>query len=649
MEFPASEFAACRELTPADNGRVIDSWVVSFDPGSLDSGRLCLLKGRRAHLVMLQNGGISTAPSGRFRSGFWEGGVQHFASAEMLVDGISSDTLFRKYVRRLHCIYRDFGSVERIDFMQHDAPGLCISLKSDGTHDVTFRFEPSHMLMWPDGKRASGYALERTPEGAAVSSGIARTLYIHRPASAEISMEGGRLSVTFRKVSEAMLMICPGGCGEKDFNFEEVVRHHSAVAGKCTLHTPDFTFDKAFLWAKHDLLEFYSETEVGNGFFAGFPEFSWFFGRDGEWMSMAAAECGLSELASEHLKMLERHSENGRVPHEIPIVTDGRRGTYTVGEHELHTRFMSIDSTPLWVMCQLLISRWTGAEPPIQSVRRAIDFCKTCDIDGDGLIENRLSKGLIGWPESWADRRDGACIEVNAWWREALRQYCDLTGAESELLVRCGESFERTFFTGSDGGVSVADSRLDGTTRYIRNAMLVVPAMYGKGGNYVKAMEMMSGGDSVVAWGLRSVSASDPTYDRGYHTGQVWPLMTGWFVLAAYNNGMAGEAFRMLSSFPRLAFGSADPGRINEVYHPEYVHPMGQFAQGWSSSLFIQCVIEGLFGLNPDGREGRDGLSGCTPRLPAGWDAMELRNVEYHGEHFDIRVGTDGFRVSESR
>ena len=264
------------------------------------------------------------------------------------------------------------------------------------------------------------------------------------PFPASVEYDGRLLTVAFPNCREATLLVCPGSSGETDLDFERHTGFHEKAAQKCVLKTPDFGFNKAFLWAKHDLLEFYSESEHGNGFYAGFPEFSWFFGRDGEWMSLAAAECGLASLASEHLKTLYLASRNGRIPHELPLTDESRRDAiYRVANNNVPTRYMSIDSTPLWIISQVNLSRWTGLPPPVGEISQAVEFCRSCDTDGDGLIENRFSDGLIGWPETWADRRDGACIDVNSWWLQALGEYSTLTGNGKELLKKGKIRFTR--------------------------------------------------------------------------------------------------------------------------------------------------------------------------------------------------------------
>lgn len=645
MQFPEEEFKLCSEMNAGDNGKRMDVWVVSNKTHALGASSLSLLKGKRAHLVNLQDGSISTGTSGRFRTGFWEGGRQHFSSMSMLVDGKRHEMHLRKYVRQLHSTYRQYRNVERLDFIQHDAPGLCIALKSDGKHEVSIRFRASHKTMWPQEHSSTDFTFEREADSYVLSSSVNATRFSVSGEGATVSFRDGWVEANFPRCSKAMLFVSSRDMLPERFNYELLSDYHSRVSRECILETPDFAFNKTFLWAKHDLLEFYTETEVGNGFYAGFPEFSWFFGRDGEWMSLAATECGMHDLAIEHLETLKRAADGGRIPHEIPLVrgTDGNPARSAASM--IQTGYRAIDSTPLWIICQTHLSRWTDHIPDMAFMRQALDFCKSCDRDGDGLIENRSSENLIGWPESWADRRDGPCIDANAWWREALKRYSLVSGEEGELLRRCADAFESTFFR-TDGRDFVADSISADGPRFIKNACQIVPSMYEKGGPYSRLVEFLGDDDTLIQWGMRSVSSDDPTYDMGYHTGQVWPLMTGWLALAAYSNSLPEIGFRALSSFPLLSFSAQDPGRICESFHPEYLLRTGQFAQGWSASLYVQSVVEGLFGVSPSGESGREELMHCTPHLPAGWRSMTLKRLRYRGSFYDLKVTRGGLTVT---
>ncbi len=646
--------ARCRRLTERDNAVSMNEWIVENSGNPRRGDYLTFVKGKRSHFVLLQNGNIDTAPSGRFRTGIWFGGEQHVSSFKFTIGGKRSSDIFKKQVRAPGYTYRQYLNVERVDYAPLNRPCIAIVFKCTKPESVVIRMKINHCTMWPENRITDAYSLIPFGRNAfAVRSSLAETFIKVRGAACTFALEGNELTVAVHdrrpSLRPFLLSVGKDRCYASFSDLYENERYHSWASKNCVLQTPSFEMNKCFLWAKHDLLDFYSESDQGSGFYAGMPEFSWFFGRDGEWMSMAAIECGLWKLADAHLKMLHSHSENGRIPHEIPLVSPSGNQRHSVGMDDVPTRFMSIDSTPLWILTEMKLRRWHSAGAGDGMLKEAIRFCASCDTDGDGLIENSFKKGLIGWPESWASGRDGACIEINAWWLKALEEYAGIEHSFKEFAERGLRNFFSTFFSRNDTGVAAFDSIHNGTRRSIRTPLEAVPAMYWSGELMELLVDSLAADDLITPWGVRSMSLDDPMYDRGYHTGEVWPLMSGWFSIAAFRNGRHDVALDLLKSFPMLAFSSPEPGRINEVYNPEYLQPMGQFAQGWSSSLYIQSVIEGLFGMDPDGRPGIRGIAETThPHLPDEWHHMKLSRVLYRGAYYDISVNRKGFSVFPS-
>jgi glycogen debranching enzyme len=644
------EMARCRRLTESDNAVLMNEWIVENKGNTRRGDFLTLVKGKKSHFILLQNGNIDTSSSGRFRTGIWFGGEQHVSSFKLIIGGRSSSELFRKQVRTPGYTYRQYVNAERIDYAPFGKPCIATVLRCSKSEPMEIRMRMSHRTMWPENRIADAYSLVELRRNAfVVRSSLAETLIKLSGSACTFTLRDGELTISVHGRGPFMLSVGKDGNSASLSDLQKNEQYHSYATKNCVLQTPSFEINKCFLWAKHDLTDFYSEGDQGSGFYAGMPEFSWFFGRDGEWMSMAAIECGLWKLADAHLRTLERHSVKGRIPHEIPLVAPNRNQKHGIGPDEMPTRFMSIDSTPLWILTEMKLRRWHGKGGREGMLKRAIRFCLSCDRDGDGLIENSFRDGLIGWPESWARDRDGACIEVNAWWLRALEEYGASFGWAGQYAERGMSTFLSTFFGRSDAGFTAFDSIYRGVRRSIRTPMEIVPAMYWTGETMKSLVDWLTADDIITPWGVRSMSSADPMYDRGYHTGEVWPLMTGWFSIAAFRNDRPDVAFDLLKTFPMLAFSSPEPGRINEVYNPEYLQPMGQFAQGWSSSLFIQAVIEGLFGMEPDGRSGVAGIAETThPHLPVEWDSMRLRRVLYRGRHYDISVDRNGLRVTSS-
>jgi glycogen debranching enzyme len=644
------EFARCSKLTEEDNLRLMDAWVVENSPGHRRGDYLSLVKGKRAHFITLQNGNINTPSSGRFRTGLWFEGEGHISSFNAYVAGKNSSATFRKQVRMLSHTFREYDDFARIDFVPFDKMAVAIALFFPSPKSVVFEMEINHRTMWPENRIERECKLVSTSaNGFSIKSALTETNFTVANAKFDAELKENILRVTIH--GDGILLLSIGTRGDKAIyvDVERNIDYHSAVARNCVLVTPSFEMNKYFLWAKHDILELYSESSHGNGFFAGMPEFSWFFGRDGEWMSMAALECGLSEIACAHLDMLAGNAEGGRIPHEIPLVGLNSNQKYGMSGDVLPTRFMSADSSPLWIIAATKLQRWHNIRKHEGMLRKTMNFCISCDRDGDGLIENNFREGLIGWPESWSSYRDGTCIDVNAWWLKALEEYAKLDAEYTGLAEKAMNNYISLFFKLSGGNFTVFDSVHGKEYRKIKSPMEIVPAMYWKSDLMHSLVDSLSGEDMITSWGVRSMSSSDPMYDRGYHTGEVWPLMTGWSAIAAYKNGFPELGFKLLDSFPMLAFASPDPGRINETYHPEYVQSMGQFTQGWSSSMFIQAVIEGLFGIDPDGSAGSDGLiHSMDPHLPEGWESMELKNVLYRGKFYDTSVNRKGYKAIDS-
>ncbi|EQD38254.1 hypothetical protein B1B_15894, partial [mine drainage metagenome] len=148
--------------------------------------------------------------------------------------------------------------------------------------------------------------------------------------------------------------------------------------------------------------------------------------------------------------------------------------------------------------------------------------------------------------------------------------------------------------------------------------------------------------DILTEAGIRSMSSIDPMYDRGYHTGQIWPLMTGWHAIAAYNNEMSEIGERFIWSFVDLAFSASDPGRINEAYDPEFYQPKGQFAQVWSHALFIMSIMEGMLNMLPTWRNGITPLDAVKSRLPEGMDFLRIDRMKFQESSYTVLVTADG-------
>lgn len=633
----------CRVLNADDNERDMDHWIVERGTSKSDGFYSSAIKCGSTHMVLSQNGSIESWVSPRRRVGLWNFDTQHLSSLDIEVDGRNEKDTFVKYVRGYGYIYRQYENFERLDFISHGKAIMEMELRSETKSKFEIRLDILHETAWPQSNIADTYELNIKENCIEAKSNIASTLVYYRSdGKAEIIAESNKICIKSDSASTMGIYISCDGSSPEAKDLDDSVKYNEKPNGISKLTTPSFRINKLFKWAKHDLLELFTSSPIGNGFYAGIPQFSWFFGRDGEWMSMAAMECGMGELAKGHLDMLYSFSKKGRIPHEIPLSNGGSivGRNFSIGDARISTQFMSIDSSPLWVICNYMLSGWTEEKLDRNRIGEVMEFCRSCDRDHDGLLENRFSEGLIGWPESWAQKRDGICVDVNAWWLEALRLF--LTHEKKNMVDfdHSVESFRRIFYSDQEQNITVPDSVNGKEQRDIKGAMQIVPAMYFSDFSVKKSLEWLYKPDMVTEWGVRSVSNRDKFYDGGYHTGTVWPLMSGWMALALYNNSMHVEGFNIIETFTKLGFSSLDPGRINETYNSEFLYGEGQFFQGWSSSLFIQSLMEGMLGFKRVPAEGDPSIS-MNPHLPEGWNEIKLLDFPFRGKKYNISVNPE--------
>ncbi|KAA8922023.1 MAG: amylo-alpha-1,6-glucosidase [Thermoplasma sp.] len=602
----------------------------------LDSYSYTMVKGSKAHFIAYMNGTIRRSDMHRSRVGYWKDNVSHIASLDGSIDGRKLSDAFKKYVRGLGYIYRQYAGLDRIDYISERDGSLHIILSGTGDSELNLEFDIGHTMAWPSHASAERFDVSLDGNGSCITSNISKTcISVYSDDDVRIHSTGENLHLIIGDLHGAEIVISDGTYEVSD-DMESTLKYHESVKDMAVLETPDFRFNKLFLWAKHDMLEFYSETTRGNGWFAGFPVYSWFFGRDGLWMALAANMVGLSGLTHEHLRMLLRYADDGRIPHEIGLADDGDQG-YTIGETRFNTMYMSIDSSPLWLLANASLENWDQRRFDDDHLRKVFNFITSCDIDGDGLIENDFGRGLIGWPETWANIRNGKTVDVNAIWLEDLRIYGPRFGNNGYGKIR--DRYMSLFFGDADPVDFVGSE-----PHAISSAMQFVPGLFMKDEAIRRRMEDLSRG-IMTPWGIRSMSVYDPMYDGGYHTGTVWPLMTGWFVIAAYGNGLADLAFEQLKSFVDLAFSADDPGRINETYDAMRPLPTGQFAQGWSSSMFVLSILQGMLSMNPVSFD-PSAFAG-KHHLPDAWRNVKLHRIPWRGKFYNLTFIRDGFSLKD--
>ncbi len=631
----------CRNLDESSNMHRMEYWV-KVPEDRLDGFNYCLIKGKKSHFISCINGEVLPTDFRRTRNGFWEDGKGHISEFRVFMDLVSAADLLRKYVRGLGYIYREYDSMERLDYVLADRGLLSIWYRSDGRQSIEIKLKVDHRNAWPATDESKDVHIAGNAKQFSVISTNGTTFFgVESDGSVSRSLTEGYLTIMAQDFTLLHLTISSDDVPEGGNELDQSLRYHLGITDSLMFETGNRKLDKVFLWTKHDLLEFYSETSVGSGWFAGFPIFSWFFGRDGLWMGLAANICGLGEITVKHMQTLLNHSRNGQIPHEIALNSGNQE--YEVSRTNTDTRFMSIDSNLLWILCNRSLKHW-GYDPFPDSIEDSvIDFSMSCDKDGDMLLENDFKKGLIGWPETWASQRDGKCVDINALWvavLESLGGRLNSGYLQAAMGRYLEEFFEDQDFTDSIDSTSV---------RAVKSAMLLVPAMFLDDKRVKDQFSKLLGSNMITPWGVRSMSVEDEKYDGGYHTGMVWPLMTGWFSIAAYRQGFFDQGYDQIRTFTENAFHSADPGRINEAYSSDQPTPTGQFAQGWSSSMFIMSLLGGMVGMPVLGGNGDDIRSVLHPHLPEEIKEITLRHFNWRGEKFTVVLSNHNISAEKER
>lgn len=358
--------------------------------------------------------------------------------------------------------------------------------------------------------------------------------------------------------------------------------------------------------------------DLGRYFLAGLPEYPQLFGCDTTYTIPGAAAAGFGETCGTALQILATYARRacGRIPHEI--TTNGR--VFHPGNIQETAQF----TLALWDYL-----RWSG---DLVTVRQLFPICREgmCELIpahggiypvGDGMVE-RLGMG--------ARKLDSACYYI-----AGLRALAQLAHALNEpsadaymqQAALAHSAFERDWWLESEG--LYADSmHRDGRLQLDGHWTLVLPVQLGIADpqRAVRVMECLER-DFVNAWGLVHTRHTDE---------RVWTLPTGLMALAAFRQGRA-ELGLALSRAIAQTTRHGSPGCFKELI------PQGLcFVQLWSAALYVQAIVEGLLGLNPDASAHRLEV---TPCLPAAFPEVQIRNLSIGSHRLNLTITPDSLHL----
>ncbi len=215
------------------------------------------------------------------------------------------------------------------------------------------------------------------------------------------------------------------------------------LADATEVKTPDATLNTAFRWAEvsieqlkahaYDAIPGAGETALVAGYYesgdSARPGFGWFFGRDALFTLSAVDAMGDYKLTRDELDFLAaRQRADGKIMHEY---------SQTAYDPDVHWRsfpymYAAADATPLFLLAVEDYLRasgdldWVRAHRSVMEKAWAFETAPTSDTDHDGIYDN--SQGT-GWVESWPGGMPHQEVYLALLDEEASVAYHDLAAA----------------------------------------------------------------------------------------------------------------------------------------------------------------------------------------------------------------------------
>ncbi len=562
-----------------------------------------------------------------------------------------------------------------------DEPGLLVDVDVESDHDLRLNisFNTDFRLMWPYPKdilnkliyswdKAIGAFTFRTDSdefAAVIGCGpMAEGTFERRRREFRITVPvnvgnkhalfvayGGRMPLSAARDGYARLM------REAEQEHTRAAKHYRALnEDKFNIQCTDHEFDIAYSWAKVGLDKMFARTPgVGNGYFAGYgpsqptefsdgrPGYAWYFGRDSEWMSFAALGYGDFDNVRDNLVTLLNHQDvTGKILHEL--TTSGV------------AHFDAADSTPLLI---IVLEEYVKRSGDIKfltafwpRVRKAMDFLYSTDRDRDGFIEN--SGVGHGWVEGGELSPYHLSFYLASIWVKTLASAAWLarTVGDERLATTYSADYARLklrlneeFWDLATGFFHFA-RRKDGSYIQERTVTPAVAMDFGliTPDKAEKVLRILASSEFSADWGVRFIGRSNPKFrPEGYHQGSVWPLFTGWVAQAEFNYHRPVQGFSHLIA-NLLNYKGWNEGYIEEVLNGEVYQPNGVCShQGWSESMAIYPLINGLFGISVNAVSNKLVVA---PHLPPHWSEVAVNGIPFGTSAMNMMISSQPGKLS---
>lgn len=398
--------------------------------------------------------------------------------------------------------------------------------------------------------------------------------------------------------------------------------YHDAILGNVRFACSDHAAEQAFYNAKANLVQLQANLSpfLGKYYYAGLPEYVQLFGTDTAYSIPGILAAGQFEWARSSLSELARFAQLlcGRVPHEV--TTNGR--VFHPG---------NTPETPQFTIAAWNYYKWTGDRHFLEQV---YPLC------AEGVLDYLLAH----WDQDLDYYPDGnATVEREGMGPEKLDSIVYFTRAlftlgamaselgytedgerHLELARSLREAVNRDFWMEEES--IFADSLAEDHTKQFDGHWVVVTPMEADIADRDK--------------GARALDRIEREWVNEYgmvHTREreelVWTLPTGLLALAAFAYGRVDLGWKMLEKIA-LTTVTGSLGTFKELI-PEGLC----FMQLWSPGMFLQGMVEGMFGVRP---HAANDYAEVFPKLPTGWSFMRLEALKVGSHELDIQHERNG-------
>lgn len=461
-------------------------------------------------------------------------------------------------------------------------------------------------------------------------------------------------------------LIMPGAA-EQEWRLR-VAHADSIRTTQFALRSPDPLLDAAVEHAKANLDEALScNPDLGCGLVAGYgpsgassdrPGFGWFFGGDAAINSLAMTGAGQAPLVRDGvLRFFAKYQRaDGKITHEISQAA-GRVDWYAYPYAFFHG-----DTTPFWILAFGEYWKQTADTALVRelwpNLRRAFEWSRATDTDGDGLMENPaagagaievgdLGTGILSdvyLSGVWAASLDHVARMAEAMGERALADTARaiLTRAVATMEARLWmPSLGQYAFALLQGGVVN-----ENLTAWPAAAMAFGVLDDARGATMASRLASSA---IMTDWGARPLSATSTLFDPlHYNNGAVWGFVTGFVSLGQYRHHRAAAGWFALRATAATGFDQA-LGRNPEVISGRLYKPLDTAVphQFFATSMVLTPLIRGLLGIEVDAPARRVTLA---PHLPPGWDSVAVDNVPVGTERLSFVIRRQpGRMVAEVR